>query len=329
MTERRQRGEFQLIRELFAPLAKGAEGALDLRDDACLIRPDPGHELVVTSDAIVADVHFLADDPPETVGRKLLRVNLSDLAAMGAAPLGYLLTAILAPEHRGDWIDSFAAGLGADQAEFDITLLGGDTVATTGPSTFAVTAFGQARRDAVLRRGGARVGDLVYVSGTIGDACLGLMALRGELPALADDGRPALVARYRVPTPRLALGRRLAHLASAAIDISDGLLADLGHLCASSGLGAEIRAAAIPMAQAVAALLAQTPALRSRVLSGGDDYELLFTVPSGNQRSVEDVSRDTGVPIRHVGEMVAADGVRCLDEDGATIPHESRGYAHF
>ena len=329
MTERRPRGEFALIRELFAPLAKGAEGALDLRDDASLIRPHPGHDLVVTTDAIVAGIHFLTDDPPETVGRKLLRVNLSDLAAMGATPLGYMLAAILGPEHRGGWLDSFAAGLGADQAEFNITLLGGDTVATDGPTTFAVTAFGQARRDAVLRRGGAGTGDLVYVSGTIGDGCLGLMALRGELPALADDDRRALVARYRVPTPRVTLGSQLANLATAAIDVSDGLLADLGHLCSSSGRGAVIRASAIPMSEAAAALVVETPGLMPRILTGGDDYELLFTVPSRNQDSVEQVARDVGVPIRRIGEVVKTDGVVCLADDGSAIPISPAGYAHF
>ena len=329
MAERRLRGEFQLISELFAPLAANAWGALGLGDDACLVRPDPGFHLVVTADALIAGVHFLRDDPPETVGRKLLRVNLSDLAAMGAHPIGYVLTVILGAEHRGEWMDAFVAGLRADQEEFGLDLLGGDTVATPGPSTFCITAFGQARQDAVLRRNGARAGDSIYISGTIGDGGFGLLALRDELPDLDQKDRDALVRRYRLPIPRLQLGQCLSHIASAAIDISDGLIADLEHVCDSSGAGAEIVASQVPMTEAVASAVRSMPQLRSRVLSGGDDYELLVTIPPHCRPVAERLAIDAGTPIRQIGGIVDTPGVRCVGDDGSILEIQSGGYTHF
>ncbi|MDF2781719.1 MAG: thiL, partial [Geminicoccaceae bacterium] len=265
-------GEFAFIAERLRPLAAGSPGALDLADDAALLDPPAGSELVLTKDAMVAGVHFLPDDPPGDIARKLLRVNLSDLAAMGAAPLGYLLALIRPKATAEDWLAEFCRGLAEDQATFGIGLLGGDTVSTPGPLALSLTALGHVPRGAALRRGGAKPGDDIWASGTLGDAALGLKVLQGELEAAPAVGAQ-LVERYRLPQPRLALGQTLRGLASAALDVSDGLLADLGHILETSAVGAEIHAAALPLSPAARAL----PGVREAALAGGDDYELLFT----------------------------------------------------
>ena len=213
-------------------VAEAAPGAQGLRNDAAVFDPAEDESLILTVDAMVAGVHFLPEDPPETIGRKLLRVNLSDLAAMGARPHGYLLTTAFPKDIDETWVAAFASGLAEDQSIFGIALYGGDTVSTPGPLTLSLMAFGEAPKDRVLSRATAEAGDLVYVSGTIGDGMLGLEALRGGLSELSDDYRDYLATRYRLPEPRVELGRRLAEdgLASAALDVSDGLAADLGHM---------------------------------------------------------------------------------------------------
>ena len=313
--------EFDLIARHFAPLARGEAGALGLTDDAALVEVAAGRRLVVTKDMVVAGVHFLADDPADLVARKLLRVNLSDLAAMGAAPRAYLLAIALPRDTDDGWIASFAAGLGADQAAFGVHLIGGDTVATDGPMTASITALGEVDADHVLRRAGARPGDTVYVSGTLGDAALGLRVLRGELTTRDGDARDTLIDRYRLPRPRVDLGRRLIGLASAAIDISDGLVADLGHVCAASGVGAEVEAARVPLSSAVRAVLATDPTLITGVLTGGDDYELLFTA-----RSIDALPADP--PIAAIGRITDGSGVRVLDDEGVPMTFPSAGYRH-
>src|SRR5262249_46994678 len=233
--ERTASGEDSLIARYFKPLATDA-GALGLSDDAAVLKAR-GEDLVVTTDAIVEGVHFLADDPPDTIARKALRVNLSDLAAKGASPAGFVLTLALRGADDG-WLTAFAGGLGADAKSFECPLLGGDTVSTPGPLIVSITAFGHVPPGKMVRRNGARPGDRVLVTGTIGDAALGLDILTGGRVArtLADDpaGRDALVARYRVPEPRNALAGALREHASAAMDVSDGLAGDLTKLCAAS-----------------------------------------------------------------------------------------------
>lgn len=231
-------GEFERIRRYFAPLA--APGGLELTDDAALVDCRAGYRLVVTADAVVAGVHFLPDDPPDLVAKKLLRVNLSDLAAMGARPLYYLLTTALPASLGVEWVSEFARGLGEDQQLYAVALLGGDLVSTPGPATLSLTAIGEAAAGAEIRRSGARVGDMVWVSGTIGDAYLGLGALRGGFRELSAEHRAALIRRFRLPEPRVALGPALAGLAHAMIDVSDGLVADLRHICETSGVAAAI-----------------------------------------------------------------------------------------
>jgi thiamine-monophosphate kinase len=228
-------GEFELIGRLFAPLAVGAPGAFGLTDDAAVIVPPAGEELVVTTDALVEGVHFLRGDPASSIAKKSLRVNLSDLAAKGAKPISYLLALSLPDWPDLAWVEAFARGLGEDQHEFGISLIGGDTTRTPGPLTLAITALGSVPRGTMIRRAGAAVGDLVFVSGTIGDAGGGLAILKGDGASISAVARDALIARYREPSPRLSLGLR--GLASAALDVSDGLLADLGHIADMSKVG--------------------------------------------------------------------------------------------
>ncbi|HJN20661.1 MAG: thiamine-phosphate kinase [Alphaproteobacteria bacterium] len=304
--------EFALIETLFRPLSEGFPGALGLKDDAALLSAD--EELAVTQDGLVAGVHFPLDETPEAIAAKALRVNLSDLAAMGAAPLAYLLTLALPDEIDGTWLRRFCASLGEEQGRWGIMLAGGDTVSTPGPLMLSITALGTVPVGAALRRSGARPGDSVYVSGTIGDGVLGLAVLRGELSAA---GCGSLVERLRLPTPRVALGRALIGVASACADISDGLVADTGHIAEASGVAIAIDAAAVPLSDAAKAVVAEEPAWFPRMLTGGDDYELVFTAG-------EAVAE--GIPI---GSVEPGRGVTVLAADGTPMTFDDCGYRHF
>lgn len=319
-------GEFGVIADLLAPLA--ADGAFGLTDDAALLPELPtGEGWVVTKDAMVAGVHFLPDDPPEQVARKLLRVNLSDLAAMGAVPRGYLLACAWTPETTRDWIAGFVDGLAADQAAFGISLFGGDTVSTPGPLTLSLTALGTARRDALLRRNGAAVGDDVLVTGTLGDAALGLRVLQGALE-LSETHAAFLGDRYRLPQPRTALGPALAGLATAAQDISDGLLADLGHIAHHSGVGVEVHLELLPLSVAAREALVERPDLAQLPLNGGDDYELVFTAPPAQRAAIMAQASTTGTPVTRIGRVVAGDGVTPFAA-GRPMPVRGQGWQHF
>lgn len=305
--------EFGLIARHFRPLA--GPSALDLLDDAAVFAPPPGQELVVAADAMVEGVHFLPDDPADLVGRKLLRVNLSDLAAMGAAPLGYLMT-VSAPRRCDDaWFARFAAGLRQDQEAFGITLLGGDTTSTPGPLTLSATVIGHVAPGRALRRNGARPGDGVWVTGTVGDGALGLRALRGEL----HDQAGFLADRYRLPQPRLGLP--LHGLASAAMDVSDGLVQDLGHLCRAAGIGAVLDAAAVPLSPAARAA---GPDWLATCLTGGDDYELLLAVPAQHEADMR-----RAAPVTRIGTFREGAGVEVIGPDGAPMTLLHSGWSHF
>ena len=312
--------EFGRIARFFAPLAAGFPGALGLTDDAALVAPGAGREFVVTTDALVADVHFRSIDPPDLIARKALRVNLSDLAAMGAAPVCYTLATIL-PESCGEaWLSAFVRGLAADQAEFGIVLAGGDSVRTPGPATLSVTAIGSVETGRALRRSGARPGDRVYVSGTIGDGALGLAVLAGRL---ADDSDGTLAGRYLLPQPRLGLGQALVGRASAALDVSDGLVADLGHIAATSGGRIVIDSERVPLSPAARAALAADPRLMETILTGGDDYELAFTAADALPDAI------AGVPVACIGRVEAGSGVAVLDREGRPVTLFAGGYRHF
>jgi len=314
--------EFALIRKYFAPLAAGFSGAQNLEDDAATYAVPTGHELVLTADALVEGRHYLASDPVDLIARKMLRVNLSDLAAKGAKPVGYLMTTALGPEIDEDWIAKFTSGLAEDQREYGIALMGGDTVATPGPTTLSVTALGIVPTGRALRRKGAKPGDRLYVSGTIGDGILGLKVLKGELFELGADHRNALQNRYQLPQPRVALGPALlaGGKVTAALDVSDGLIADAGHIAEISHCGLTIHADRVPLSAAAQEALAGDLDLLPVLLSGGDDYEILFTAGAG-------FAAPEGVT--QIGEVVSGSGVRLLDRDGAELPMKHAGWQHF
>jgi thiamine-monophosphate kinase len=317
-------GEFAFIRRHLRPLAAHEPAALGLEDDAAVLAPTPGHEIVLTKDAIVAGVHFLADDPAETVAQKLLRVNLSDLAAMGARPIGHLLVFARPAALAEAWIERFCRGLAADQATYGIGLLGGDTVSTPGPLTLSLTAIGDLPAGSALRRSGARAGDDLWVSGTLGDGALGLRVLTGEL-AVPPEAAAVLIERYRVPAPRVALGPALRGLATAAIDVSDGLLADLGHVLEASAVGAEVAAAALPLSDAAIGLAGAEDA----ALTGGDDYELLFTVPADQRNAVDELGRELALRLTRIGCITTERALRVRGADGREITSPRRGWQHF
>lgn len=301
--------EFDRIARHFRPLA--GPGSLNLTDDAAVFAPPPGRELVMTADAMVESVHFLPGTAPDLIARKLLRVNLSDLAAMGAVPFGYLVTISVPRSFGDDWFAGFAAGLRADQAAFGIAMLGGDTTQTPGPLTLSLTAIGHVAPGRAILRSGARPGDDVWVTGTIGDGVLGLHAARGELP----DPDGYLVSRYNLPSPRLGL--ELAGWAHAAMDVSDGLFQDLGHICRASGVGAVVEAARIPLSTQAAAA---GPAWRQTAWIGGDDYELLLAAPHGMAPPF---------PATLIGRFTDGAGVQIIGPDGTDLPLAGQGWSHF
>lgn len=331
--------EFEIIRRFFAPLAKATPGAFGLVDDGAVLTVPPGQRPVVTTDTLVSGVHFPDDEHADVVGERALAVNVSDLAAMAATPLAYTLALALpntwSSAVRERWLTAFVSGLGRGQHRFSIDLVGGDTVATPGPLTITVTALGSVETGRELRRSTARAGDIVHVTGTIGDAALGLLALRGAWPSLSADQRAALIARFRRPEPRLAIGRALAGVANAAADISDGLVADLGHISDASSLAAVVDSALLPLSPTARRVLAMEPGQWVTVLTGGDDYELVFTAPPGANSAVAQLAADLGVGITAIGRMERpGDGqpagrVTVIGPDGAPMHLGRAGFRHF
>jgi thiamine-monophosphate kinase len=320
-------GEFELIRRYFAPLA--GPGSLKLTDDAAVVDLQADRSLVATTDTVIAGVHFLADDPPDLIARKALRVNLSDLASMGAEPLGYLLVTALPAGIDENWVAQFSRGLAQDQAEFSIALLGGDTAFTPGPLSLTITALGQVERGKALLRSGAKPGDRVYLSGTIGDSAFGLKLAKGEPLTLSPSEKSSLLDRYRLPQPRLGLGRRLIGVASAAMDVSDGLAADLGHICQASRVGALVEAAKLPVSPALRSVLEVGEASLVEVATGGDDYELLFTAPAAVELLLGRIATELALPLTAVGEIRREPGVVVLDQNGRAVELGPGGYRHF
>jgi len=324
-------GEFGRIDRYFKPLAAGFPGARGLADDAAVFGVPPDQELVVTTDAMVAGVHFFPDDAPGDIAAKLLRTNLSDLAAMGATPHAYTLVTALPKTVGEDWLAAFAAGLGEDQERFGIGLAGGDSVSTTGPITLSVTAFGLVPKGRALPRWGGRPGDRVFVTGTIGDAALGLQIAFGKLEVAEDGARGALLRRLRRPDPRTGVGPRLVGLATACLDVSDGLVADLGHLCEESGCAAVLEAVRVPLSDSARAVVGADPVRLALALTGGDDYELLFTAPEEARPALRALANETGVPITEIGRLAEGDAgtVGAIGADGQPIDLPVRGWEHF
>lgn len=321
--------EFARISRYFRPLA--GPGALDLSDDAAVFLPPAGRELVISADAMVEAVHFLADDPPDLIARKLLRTNLSDLAAMGARPLAYLITVSTRKDTPESWYVGFAAGLAQDQAEYGLHLLGGDTTSTPGPISLSLTILGTVAPGMAIRRSGARPGDEIWVSGTIGDGALGLLAATGRLAdpggvladpggVLADPGG-VLADRYRLPRPRLGLAT--LPMVRACMDVSDGLVQDLGHICRASNVAAEIEAALLPV----------SPAGRDRLalcLTGGDDYELLMAIRPADAPELLAHAAALGVAVTRIGCFSSGPAeVLVRDPTGARMELGAGGWSHF
>ncbi|WP_424631083.1 thiamine-phosphate kinase [Bradyrhizobium sp. SYSU BS000235] len=322
-------GEDNLIARYFRPLATDA-GALGLIDDVAILAAT-GQNLVVTTDAIVEGVHFLPDDPPDTIARKALRVNLSDLAAKGAAPAGFVLTLALRDAGEG-WLAPFAEAIGRDAAEFGCPLLGGDTVSTPGPLMISITAFGHVPVGKMVHRSGAKAGDRVVVTGTIGDAALGLRILRGDIPreSLDAPSREQLVQRYRIPQPRNAVALVVREHASAAMDVSDGLAGDLAKLCAASGVSAAIDIPAIPLSEPARIMLAEAQVNLENIVAGGDDYEVLCTVPENRWDAFSAAALEANTLVTSIGRVVAGQvAPRFVDGDGNPIILKRLSYSHF
>lgn len=323
-------GEFEFIAGLLAPLSRGHEGAFGLTDDAAVIAAPPGHELVVTTDALVAGRHFLPDDDPALVARKALRANLSDLAAMGAQPLWYL-TSLVWPLGTDRALQSrFVEGLKEDQARFGVTLIGGDTTAAQGPFTVGITAFGAVPAGRAVRRSGAKAGDRLVVTGTIGDAGLGLALATGKLEREAAGGA-FLLERHYLPAPRTGLTQALREHAHAAVDISDGLVADAGHVASASGLSLIVKLEDLPLSDAARAWLSRQDdeaAARLLLATSGDDYELACAVGPGEVDDFIAACADQGVTARELGAFETGSGVT-VAFDGQEISVERAGFTHF
>ncbi len=325
-------GEDLLIGRYFKPIARHP-GALGLLDDAARLVPPAGHELVLTADAIVGGVHFFNDDPPEAVARKALGVNLSDLAAKGAKPAGFLLTLAL-PKQRGNaWLERFVRGLGAAAKQSGCPLLGGDTVRTPGPVTISITAFGTLPTNTMVHRFGARVGDRIVVTGTIGDAALGLK-LRTDRGAAKrwklDYGmRRHLASRYLVPQPQSAIAEAVRCYANASMDVSDGLAGDLGKLLRASHTGAVIEVAKVPLSKAARTAVIADPRALQTVLTGGDDFEVIATVPARALAAFQAMARRAGVPVTEIGCVTAGQGARFVDADGRELRFKRASFSHF
>ncbi|CAI3928051.1 Thiamine monophosphate kinase (ThiL) (PDB:5CC8) [Commensalibacter communis] len=312
--------EFQFIRNYIKRLA--GKGALDLTDDAALLSVDPAYELVLTADAMVENVHFFTSDPVDFIAQKLLRCNLSDLAGMGAEPVGYLLTVSL-PKHcfNPKWFEQFTNGLAKDQKMFNISLLGGDTTYNPHNMVFSLTALGKVKKNKALRRNNAKVGDGIWVTGTIGDAALGLLALQNEI----NDVDDFLTQRYHLPQPRLGL--QLTDIANAGMDISDGLIQDLGHLTRESQLGAIIFANQVPLSNQAKQLGSE---YLETCLTGGDDYELMLTIPKEKEDQALIESQRTNIPLTKIGYCTdKRNSLICYDKDKNIMNFKQNGWSHI
>lgn len=331
--EDRRTGEFELIARYFAPLAS-KEGAFGLLDDAAMLRVSPGEDLVLTKDSLAAGVHFFADDPADYIARKALRVNLSDLAAKGAEPRAYLLSLALPANWSEPWLAAFASGLAEDQKRYKLDLYGGDTLKSPDGLVISITAIGSVPTDQMVTRLGGKSGDALYVSGTIGDAALGL-SVHGDVSTTADwplseDHRRFLSERYLLPLPRLELAPLVRAHANAAMDISDGLLGDLAKLCRASGLGGIVNVEDVPHSDPVRAMIGHGAEFRSIALNGGDDYEILCSVPRDRTNRFEADARSVGIAVTQIGELTKfASGVSVIDHGGQTLPVPGSSFEHF
>jgi thiamine-monophosphate kinase len=331
MSKSTESAEDRLIARYFRPLAT-APGAFGLVDDTAALTPPPGCDLVLTTDGVIAGVHFFPDDPPDSIGRKALRMNLSDLAAKGARPLGFLLSLALSAGTDETWISAFAAGLGEDAARYGCPLFGGDTDHTPGPTSVSIAAFGAVPHGKMVRRSTAKPGDRIVVTGTIGDAALGLKLRRDRGLAqrwrLTEARAARLEERYLLPEPRNALAEAVLQYASAAIDVSDGLAGDLAKLCRASSVAADIDVSRVPLSDAVRAAVTAAPELLETALTGGDDYEIALTLSPGNLPEFQAAARAAGIAVTEIGRVQAGEGVRFM-HNGKALTFARASYSHF
>jgi thiamine-monophosphate kinase len=328
-----QSAEDRLIARYFAPIAK-APGALGLVDDAAVLVPPPDCDLVLKTDPIVCSVHFFPDDPPAAIARKALRVNLSDLAAKGARPLGFLLSLALTADIGDAWLSAFAEGLGADAERYACPLLGGDTDRTPGLLTVTIAAFGAVPRGTMVKRSGAKPGDRVVVTGTIGDSALGVR-LRKQ-PDLATGWgldaamREHLLNRYLLPQPRVAIAEAVRRFASGAMDISDGLAGDLAKLCRASAVRAEVDVTGVPLSAAARIATARDASVIELILTGGDDYEILAAVPPAQLPAFHAATASLGVDLTEIGAITEGpDEARFVGRDGQPLKFARPSFSHF
>jgi len=323
--------EERLIARYFRPLASHP-GAFGLSDDVAAVTPPAGCDVVLTTDGVIAGVHFFPDDPPETIGRKALRMNLSDLAAKGAKPIGFLLALALPSATDEAWLAAFAEGLGEDAARYGCPLLGGDTDRTPGPTSVSIAAFGAVPQGRMVRRATAKVGDCVVVSGTIGDAALGVKLRRDCSLAgrwrLTEAMAAHLEQRYLLPQPRNALAEAVLQHAAAAMDVSDGLAGDLAKLCRASAVAAEVDVARVPLSDAVRVAIAAAPPLLGTALTGGDDYEIVVTLAPEKLPAFRAAAKAVGVAVTEIGRVQAGQGARFMRE-GQALTFSRPSYSHF
>ena len=327
--------EFDFIKKYMRPLSKKESGGGLLLDDAAVLSTKEKQSLVVTMDTLVSGVHFLETTPPEFIASKILRVNLSDLAAMGANPEYYTLSISIPSNYRSfneDWFKVFSSTLKQEQNTYGITLVGGDTVSTPGPLSLTITAFGSVKPGRALLRSKAIDGDIIFVSGFIGDAWLGLAILRGEKMNIDPSSINYVKKRYYQPTPRVNLGQQLFGLANSAIDVSDGLIQDLKHICNASKVSAFVNINDIPLSKALRPLIKRDSDLIKKAIAGGDDYELLFTAPPLHHRKISKLAETLDIPLTTIGQIIPFDKnktVTLLDKNGVELKLKTDGFQHF
>jgi thiamine-monophosphate kinase len=331
MQDDAESAEERLIARYFRPLATHP-GAFGLGDDAAALTPPAGCDVVLTTDGVIAGVHFFADDPPQTIGRKALRMNLSDLAAKGARPIGFLLSVALPSGTDEAWLAAFAQGLGEDAAHYGCPLLGGDTDRTPGPTSVSIAAFGAVPQGKMVRRSTAKVGDCVVVTGTIGDAALGVKLRRDRGLArrwqLTDAMAHHLEQRYLLPQPRNTLAEAVLQHAAAAMDVSDGLAGDLAKLCRASSVSAAIDVSRVPLSDAARTAIAAAPELLETVLTGGDDYEIILTLAPEKLAAFRAAAKAVGIAVTEIGSVQAGEGARFI-QDGKALTFARPSYSHF
>lgn len=312
--------EFEVIEKIFRPLAKKGPPAFNLENDTAIYSPPRGYDLVLTKDVVIEAVHFPADSKPEVAARRLLASNLSDLAATGAKPVGYLLGIMGSKKTDETWLKKFASALKAEQEKYKITLFGGDTTSGSKSLCLSLTAIGIVPKGKGLSRKGAKAGDVLFVSGTIGDAHLGLRGILGKGPR-----NDFLISRFENPEPRLDLGQGLIGLASATVDISDGLVADAGHIGEASRVGVEIDLTRVP----ISTQAKKTGASIKDLISAGDDLELAFSVAKGKVERITQLASNLGLPLTEIGRFVKGRGVRVLDQNRQKVDIKKPGYRHY